>query len=247
MRSTRFTITSCLLSALVLAVILTTAVLADTFISYNGKFNITYPETWEQVDYQTADYYIRQASGGLDYEAVFAAKDSPSVFEGVYVILTVDTSGALDQPQIDSAIGVIMETFGRSLKEMPLASFATDLTETTVGYDPDNQFLAVLSDVTEEGAAPRKNILVQKFYDGGMANFYFYAPDSLLQGGLASFSEMLASFSTGTVRTDTEPVKVADVESRQSSGSSSNVIMYSGLVVILLCIVLVRVRQRRRK
>jgi hypothetical protein len=247
MRLRRFSVTSCLQLALVLSLFLTAAVLADTFVSYNGKFHITYPQTWEQVDYQTADFYIRQATGSLEYEAVFASKDSPAVFEGVYVILTIDTAGALDQTQIDSATGVILESFGRNLIELPLASFATDLTDAIVGYDRDNQLLAVMSDVTEEGAAPRKNILVQKFYDRGMANFYFYAPDSLLTESMGTFSEMLASFSTGTVQADAEPVKVADIESRKSSDSTNNIIMYAGLFVILLCLILVRLRQRKRR
>ena len=227
MRSSRLSAKNCLWLALILSLLLVTTASAETFVSYNGKFNITYPDTWEQIDYQTADFYIRQATGDLAYEAVFATKDSPAVFEGTYVILTVDTSGALDQSRIDSAIGVIVESFGRNLAELPLASFATDLSEAVV--------------------APRKNILVQKFYDRGIANFYFYVPDSLLSEGLGSLSEILASFSTETTRTDTTPVKVADLESRQSSDSTNYVVMYGGLIVILLCLVLVRIRQRRRK
>jgi len=247
MRSSRLSAKNCLWLALILSLLLVTTASAETFVSYNGKFNITYPDTWEQIDYQTADFYIRQATGDLAYEAVFATKDSPAVFEGTYVILTVDTSGALDQSRIDSAIGVIVESFGRNLAELPLASFATDLSEAVVAYDRDLQIMAAISDITEAGSAPRKNILVQKFYDRGIANFYFYVPDSLLSEGLGSLSEILASFSTETTRTDTTPVKVADLESRQSSDSTNNVVMYGGLIVILLCLVLVRIRQRRRK
>ena len=233
--------------ALLLSLLPAGALFADTFVSFNGQFHITYPETWEQVDYQTADYYIRQATGGLNDESVFAAKDSPSVFEGAYVILTLDTTGALEQAQIDSAIGVIRESFGRNFVSLPLASFATELTDANIGYDRDLQLVAVLSDVTEEGSAPRKNILVQKFYDRGMANFYFYAPDSLLAGGLGALTEILASFSTDMDRKDTVPVKVADIESRRSSDSTRNLALYGGLIVILACIILVRVRQRRKK
>lgn len=249
MISRRFSSPGGLLPALLLAwsLLPAAAVAAETFVSYNGQFHITYPETWEQVDYQTADYYIRQATGSLNYEAVFAAKESPAVFEGAYVILTLDTSGALEQPQIDSAIGVIRETFGRTLSEMPLASFATGLTEKVVGYDRDLQVVAVLNDVTEEGSVARKNILVQKFYDRGLANFYFYTPDSLLTGSLDVLTEMLASFSVEMDQKDAAPVKVADLESRKSSDSTRNIIMWAGLIVILLCIIMVRVRQRRKK
>jgi hypothetical protein len=247
MRSPRFSVSRSLRLAFLLSLLIVSSVVAETFVSYNGTFNITLPETWEQIDYQTADYYIRQATGNLEYEAVFTAKDSPSVFDGTYVILTIDTTGALDQPRIDSAIGVIVESFGRNLVELPVANFAEELSEAIVGYDRDLQILAVVSDVTEEGSAPRKNVLVQKFYDRGMANFYFYAPDSLLAEDMSSFSELLASFSTEVVRTDTAPVKVADLEAREASDTTSDVILYGGLVVILLCIVLVRVRQRKRK
>jgi len=247
MRSKRFSPGGCVRLALVLSLILTTAGLAATFTSYNGKFHFTYPDTWEQIDYQTADFYIRQATGAVDYEAVFAAKDSPAVFEGVYVIMTLDTTGELTPQQIDSAVGVVRESFDRELRELPLDSFVGGLTEEIVAYDSTNKILAALSDVSEEGSAPRKNILVQKFYDRGMANFYFYSPDSLLTESLGSLTEMLASFSTDMTQRATEPVKIADLDSEDSFDSTRNVIMWGGLIVILICILMVRVRQRRRK
>ncbi|MCP4684909.1 MAG: hypothetical protein GY867_05600 [bacterium] len=247
MRSRTSIVRNWLHLALALTFLLTANGLAETFVSYNGGFHISCPDNWEQVDYQTADYYIRQATGNLNYEAVFAAKDSPSVFEGVYVILTIDTSGSLTQPQIDSAIGVIVQSLGRELKEIKLASLTADLSEEIVGFDSELQTLAAMSDVTEEGGAPRKNVLVQRFYDRGIANFYYYGPDSLLTEGLGSFSEMLTSFSTEEVGSEDADVKVADLESRGSSESTNDLVLYGGLTVILLCLVMVRIRQRKRK
>ena len=236
----------CLRWALVLFV-LPAAAAAGTFVSYNGGFHFTYPETWEQLDYQTADYYINQATGNLDYEAIFATKDSPAVFEGVYVILTLDTSGLMSQPQIDSAVAVVRKSFDRELVDLPLDSLATGLDESMVAYDHDNQLLAVLSDVTEEGGVPRKNLLVQKFYDRGTANFYLYSPDSVMAGSMESLRAILASFSTEEVRQDTGPVKIADIESRKSEGVDPNVILFCGLAVILVGLILVRARQRKKK
>jgi hypothetical protein len=246
MSSRRLAITRHLRLALALVLVLTTSVAAGTFVSYNGGFHFSYPDTWEQVDYQTADYYIKQATGATDYEAVFATKDSPAVFEGVYVILTLDTTGQMSPVQIDSAVGVIRESFERNLVEMPLDSFAAGLTESMVAYDTSAQILAVLSNVTEEGGTPRKNLLAQKFYENGTANFYLYSPDSVLAGSLDAFTQMLSSFSTGEIEDDTTPLKVVDLESRRSSETDPTFILFCGLAVILIGLILVRVRQRKK-
>ena len=230
-----------------MSLLLAATAAAETFVSYNGQFHITCPDTWEQVDYRTADYYIQQATGSLQYEAVFAAKDSPKVFEGVYVILTLDTNGALTQTQIDSAVGVVRESMDRPLVNLPLDSFPTGLTLNMVAYDTAHQILAAMSDVTDEGTAPRRNILVQKFYDRGMANFYFYSPDSLLSESLTSFTNMLASFSTDMSTVEKKPVKIADLDARKSSNSDRLVILFVGLAVILVGIIIVRARQRKKK
>lgn len=246
MNSRNCSLTGCLWLVLILSLVLTASAVAETYVSYNGQFQITYPDTWEQVDYRTADFYIRQATGALDYEAVFADKQSPKVFEGVYVIMTLDTNGGLSQSQIDSAVSVVSESFDRPKVEIPLDSFPTGLTLKDVAYDPDRQILAAMSDVTDEGSAPRKNILVQKFYDRGMANFYFYSPDSLLSESMTALTTMLASFSTDLTQVEKKPVKIADIDARRDSKTTRYIILFVGLAVILIGIIAVRSRQRKK-
>ena len=84
--------------------LLSSGAAADTFVSYNGKFHFSYPEAWVQVDYTTAEYYLTHGNpeNQVDFEAVFSEKQSFVIFQGQYMILTVDTLGPMSAEAVDS-------------------------------------------------------------------------------------------------------------------------------------------------
>ena len=77
---------------------------ANNYVSFDGKFFITYPDNWRQIEYNVVDAYLLRfgaSQSSLQYEAVFAPGVSDPFFKGSYLILNVDTVGALDQQAID--------------------------------------------------------------------------------------------------------------------------------------------------
>ena len=219
---------------------------AGDFVSFNGKFHITYPENWKQVDYSTADYYIGQAKGELNYEAVFHKEDSLPLFEGSYLILTIDTVGNLTQQQIDSVLDVLTGAFDKQIAESSPEEFLVEANKEVIVYDRENQAVAIISDVTEEEVGPRRNVLAMKFFEQGIANFYFYSPGPSFETCLPEFRAILASFATGTLErsAQAEPVRIADIE---DDGGSGTVFAYIPVAVVLAIVIGIVVRRRRRR
>ena len=183
--------------------LLSNGALADTFVSYNGKFNFTYTETWAQVDYTTAEYYLTRGDEEVevDFEAVFSEKQTRIIFHGQYLILTVDTVGSMTSEAIDSVLKDLSSEFNRPIKEVSPEDFLSGSLIDTIAFDRTNSLVGIESEVTGDDTGPRINLLVMKLYEQGIANFYFYAPKVEFVPSLPIFRDMVMSFSTETVKT----------------------------------------------
>ena len=238
--------------ALLLAAVLAASSAADTqtYVSLRGGFYITYPDDWAQVDYWLVDAHLRRNMTDeaiLDYDAAFAMKDAPYFYSGDYLILTVDTLGELSDKQIDSVLNELSRSFGAEVSYDPVADFLTDLPSNTLGYDPETRTVTILNEITEQQQLLKKNLLMMKFYNRGIATFYFYSPDSLFETSKSLFEQIVASFSTENVEEalPKEHLKVADLEDAEGvygdeSKKSKKVYLYIGAALVLLIVVLIR-------
>jgi len=238
------------LTVSILALLATASAIAEPFVSFNGKFQFTYPPTWKQVDYRTADYHLsrgRAAGDELNYEAVFADSRAYAIFSGQYLILTVDTIGALDDRQVDSVLEVMGGDFGRKVSRMSADSFLVAWNMEDIAYDATTRSAAVISELEGDETGPRMNALIMRFYEHGIANFFFYCPKAEFEAGLPVFKEMVASLSTENLQQalKTKSVKVAEVDDSWSVGRYAALI--GGLVVLLVIILAVRSRRGRAK
>ena len=84
-----------------------------------------------------------------------------------------------------------------------------------------------------------------KIYDKGIANFYFYSPDSVYQAGKAVFSDIVASFSTDNIEEamPREDLKMADAE-REGGGFGTTQIIILLVVLLVIIFVIYIVRKR---
>ncbi len=234
--------------ALACVLILAVAVsgLAGDFTSFRGKFQITYPEGWSQVDYQTARYYMKQTGTAAEFEAIFSAESESTVFEGIYMILTFEPTGELSQQQIDSVIEVVTGSFDRKLLSVSPDAFITELHTDNIVYDTENARLAITNEMVEDNNLVRMNMLTMQFFDQGIANFYFYSPDSLFEGHLGDFKSIVSSFATGdAVKHSSEPVKVADLKADDDSGVP--VAVWAGAAVAIGAAIITRRKASRKK
>ncbi len=223
----------------------------DTYVSFKGKFYIQYPEDWLQVPYLTADMFFSRSGtepSALNYEAVFAPKSSSPFFATDYFILTVDTLEWLYDYQIDSVVDEMIKTFGKDMEYFPSWDHPTDLKSNTPVYDKNNKILTVINDVVAGDRIVKKNMMVKKFHDKGVANFYFYAPDSTFEKSKTIFQGIVNSFSTENVNqaVPKEEGQVSDPTDKDKLNFRQMLIPIGAAFIILL-ILLARIRKSKTK
>lgn len=226
---------------------------AKYFISYNGQFYLSYPDSWEQIDYRSVDFFLSQNNADpslLKYEVVLAPATTRTFYEEPYVLLTFDSTGELIGRTRDSAISVIAAGFASHVDSVAAGDILSKLKADMPLYVSDQHLLLVQTDMHEGRTITRRNLLAVRFTMHGVANFYFYATDSAWTSALPTFVQIAQSLTEGTQPAGAakETLKVADL-SRDSESKSPDIKRYwpipSGIVVIL--IVILAARRKRRK
>ena len=226
------------------------------YFSSNGKFVINYPDTWNQMDYNTVDYFLMTSDASqqaLNYDAVFALKESIPFHEGPYLILTVDTSGPLNQAEVDSLLEQLGETFGEGIKYFPTGDYLADLESHAPNWDAEKRQITILNNITEQYKIIKRNLWVMQLYDGGITNFYFFAPDSLFVQYRPIFEQIINSFSTENLDAviPKQKHKLADIKDSpdvdDESDSYKYISIYAGLVAIFIIIIASRKRRRAKR
>lgn len=246
---------ACLLATVV--VFVPCIVTAGNFVSLNGRFFISYPENWHQVDFNTVDFYLAQTNATrqtFQYEGVFAPISDVAFQYGPYLILTVDTGTALDGRRVDSVLNELATGMGKQISRTTTGDPFAGLTLTSPVYDETSRLAVLLTAVGEAGEAPRTCLLAVKFFEHGTANFYFYAPDSLFAQVKPVFQSILTSFSTENLQAamPKEELRLADAEKLKSgapgeSSTKRTTAIGGGAIVVILVAAMAARRRRQRQ
>ncbi len=236
---------------LILTALISGNAAASTYVSFKGKFYIEYPDDWLQVPYLTADVFLKKSGSdpsSLNYDAVFAPKSSSPFFANDYLMLTVDTLEWLYDFQIDSVVDEMSKTFGKEVQYFPSWDKPANLQSNTPVYDKKNKIITVINDIVAGGKVVKKNLMVKKFHDKGIANFYFYAPDSTFEKSKTIFQGIVNSFSTENVSQaiPKEAGKVSDPADRDKLNFRQMLIPIGAAFIILL-ILLARLRKAKKR
>jgi hypothetical protein len=119
-------------------------------------------------------------------------------------------------------------------------------------YDKENRVLSVVNDVTQGGESVKKNAMYKRFYDTGIANFYFYAPDSAFDADADKFTQMVLSFSTENLDSAlaSDPPKAADLDESilegEEEGQSIGMTTWVPIFVVFLIIFIAARKKRAR-
>lgn len=224
----------------------------QTYVSLNGGFYIEYPDDWYQVDYLTFEAYLVEMGAevsSFDYEAVFA-QDRPGMFDQhAYLILAVDTIGALTEQQRDSVLQDMNTMFDEDIQYAPSGASIAALKTGEPVYDRETQTVSVLNDIVDAGRVVKKNVYIMKFYDRGIANFFFYAPDSIYAEVQPVFQDIASSFSTENVREKLkeEKVRLADADRISGNDGAPTFMAMLPYIVLILAILFIVVRFISRK
>jgi hypothetical protein len=241
-------------AAVALLLAFASAASAENYVSLNGGFYFTYPDDWEQIDYNTVDLFLSRGQVSRDvysYEAVFAPSSNSPFFNGNYLILTVDTVAELTKEKKDSILNEFGRSFAKKFKYAPVRDYLVNLKSNNPNYDREMQIASVLNDVKQSGEPFKKNLLMLKFYEKGVARFFFYSPDSVFESSKGIFEQMINSFSTENLDAafSREDVKVADIEVESSSDSDAEVgnIIPVAVVAALVVVLIALIRRKRAR
>jgi hypothetical protein len=226
----------------------------SVYYSSNGKFVIRYPASWGQVDYATVDYFLMRSDANqqaLEYEAVFAPKESGVFYNGPYLILTVDTVGQLNQEEIDSLLDQLSQSFGEGIKYLPTGDYLTDLATQAPNWDAAKRQISIRTNITEQYKVIKRNLWVMQLYDGGIANFYFFTPDTLFEQYRPTFEEIVRSFQTENIEelVPKQQHKLAKIEDMPEPKNRNSLTLFgipTGLIVILIIIIASRKKRRMK-
>jgi hypothetical protein len=247
-------------SAVILIALLgiVSSVLGGSYVSPKGKFHITYPASWKQIDYTTVDAFLQMHQAGesvLDYDAAFADSSSIPFFDGVYGIVTVDAIGELSEKQIDSILHGMSQTFGKNVRYFPVSDLNAQQKTDEPVYDKASKIVTVISDVVDGETIIKKHAYIMKFYKEGIANFFFYAPDSLFTTALPTFEQIVQSLSTENLETAVpkQELKVAeDIQSREIPKSEDSTVkrtlpFFGGGLFVIILVLVIRMRRKREQ
>jgi len=224
---------------------------AVNYVSSVGKFYFSYPDHWVQMDYRTVDYYLAQNqadTSAFRYDAVFADSANIPFHTGPYLILSVDKIEAMADYQIDSLLIDLYQALETTVKYGNTSDFLANPTVASPNYDTLLNEVIVLNDITDGDKVLKRNLWVMKIFDNGVANFYFFAPDSLFTESMPLFESMISSFSTENVAeaAPRENLKLADVDDDEDD---TNTIVYfaptGALIVIFIALMAARKRKKR--
>ena len=243
--------------ALFMVILFSVPLTAGTYVSWKGGFHVTYPDDWYQVDYNTVDLFLfknRADTTTMKYEAAFADSAYSPFFAGDYLILTTDVIEGMTQQQVDSVLGKLQATFGANIKYYPVADLLSDLKSNEPSYGRERKVASVLNDVVMGDQLIKRGLIMMKFFDNGVASFYFYAPDSVFQDSKRKFNDIVASFSTeglDSVST-TSNVRVADVDpgrkttpTETDSSSTRNYLFFAVAFLLIMIVVFRRIKSRK--
>jgi hypothetical protein len=240
--------------ALLLLLLAVATVSANTYVSSAGRFYFTYPDDWEQIDYNTVDYYLMNGQAdreAFNYDAAFAPKASVPFYAADYLIVSVDSMAALTPHQVDSMALEFSNVLGESVKRVNTGSYMAQAVANTPVLDTAENVLVIVSNVSDSGKVVQKNIWVQKFYKGGVANFYFYTPDSLYQNTKDLVETIVASFSTENIEAarPREQLKMANINTDNDEGTAGPgfYILVVAVILILAILALFVIKKVNRK
>jgi len=233
--------------------------IAGNFVSWKGGFHITIPDNFEQIDYRVVDSVLvtnRADRSVFNYEAVFADSSAEPFTAGEYFIINVDSTGELSKTRRDSVLDNLGDSFGRDVGYYPITEFVTNLSTNFPTYDRDLQMASVIAAVSQPDGSVKRNLMLMRFYEHGIATFYYYAPDSIFEAGVDRMREIVASMSTENLDAAVTHEKPKITEARpsdkpettqQDEDDSTTIVPYLVLVVILVVVLAVQIKKRKSK
>ncbi len=171
---------------------------AKNYVNWKGGFWLSIPDNWEKVDYWIVDRYLSMTDTSreiFNYEALFAPRDLEYFHEDAYLVVTFDSTGALNEEQADSVLESIAGSYSEDIDDAPIVQYMTDLVPGRPQIDRDKKAVTVLSEMAYRPDAMKKLWLYMRLNQRGLISLYFYSPDSTFERNQPVFEDIVESLS----------------------------------------------------
>ncbi len=254
-----------IIAKLVLALfilIVSQPVSGKVFVDWKAEYYIDYPDDWHQISYKLVDSYLIARGISIedyDYSAVLALEPGAKFYDSPCVFISYIPTGSLSTAQIDSALNIIGDEYGKKVRKTSLMDDGLNLLYEQPIYDRDKKAVVTKSEMfTAEGV--RALLDMRKFYKNGIAVFLCYDYKINIDESVPTFLRILNSFSTENLHeiapvdsfkvvnlSDREITRDTIVEIPAQNGNSeinSTYIIIAAIIILVVVIGLVAVKRK---
>lgn len=246
----------------ILAVIIVLSALAlmanaKEYVSFNGGFYITYPDSWSQIDYNTVDLYLSRNdadSSAYQYEVVLAEK-ADKFFTGDYLIIRVDSIDQMSVRRRDSVLNYYSLMYEQPVNYKPMAEIIKNIQPEIPYHDPATSSTVIYRPISVPDGDDKFNLIFFRFTDYGLVKFFFFSLNDQFETKKIEFSEIFNSFSTEDIasKVKEDNIKIADIDTKQESKKENKSKYYflfpgfGGFFIIMLIIIINRKKKQKQK
>lgn len=233
---------------------------AENYVNWGKKYYVTIPDDWRQIERFNVENFLilhDKDPKGIEFDIFLCPKDAEPFYSQAYVFISADQleNSASFADSIYAGMG---RNFDKLIDEMAKAGPISRMKSREPVYDKSTQTLTQVSAINAQGQ-DQVMTLVMKFYDYGIATFYFYTTEDKYESFKDKFKEIADSFSGKDLEKAAagQKPKIVDVSdintqantpgaSQPGGGSESRPILPWAIAISLAIVIFIVTRKRRR-
>ena len=232
------------------------------YVNWGKKYYITIPNDWRRIERLNVENFLKihnKDPRQVDFDVFLCPKAAVPFYSQAYVFVSAEE--VENSVSFADSIYVGMEReFDKMIDEMARAGPISRMKSRKPVYDKSTQTITQVSEVNAQGQNQIMT-LVMKFYDFGIATFYFYTTEDRYQSFKEKFKEIADSFSDKDLEKASggaipKIVDVSDINSQTNTpggalgggddSETPGAILPWAVAISLAIMVLVVIRKRRR-
>lgn len=169
---------------------------ANNYINWGKKYYITIPDDWRQIDRFNVENFLRlhdKDPEQVDFDVFLCPAAAVPFYSQAYVFISAEEVENSVSIADSIQVGMARE-FDKLIDETARTGPISRVKSGKPVYDKSTQTITQVSEVNAQGQNQIMT-LVMKFYDFGIATFYFYTTEDKYESFKEKFKEIADSFS----------------------------------------------------
>ena len=233
---------------------------AENYVNWGKKYYITIPDDWRQIERFNVENFLTlhdKDPKGIDFDIFLCPKDAEPFYSQAYVFISADQ---LENSVsfADSIYAGMGRDFDKLIDEMANVGPISRMKSREPVYDKSTRTITQVSQLNAQGQ-DQVMTLVMKFYDFGIATFYFYTTADKYESFKDKFKEIADSFSDKDLEKAADGQKpnivdMSDINAQANTpgatpatgDSDSRRIFPWAIAISLATVIFIVIRKRRR-